>query len=166
MSQLGDRTPTEIRFWPKVAKGETTEDCWLWRGGRTESGYARLFRNDPKGQLRAHRVAFELMVGPIPEDLTLDHLCRVRHCVNPWHLEPVTLAVNVLRGESLNARNARKTQCHNGHPFDGINTHIDAKGHRSCRACSRGRDHLRYGYKGMVTRPIGSIKPPRVPNGS
>lgn len=79
------------RFWAKVNK---TGDCWLWTGWRT-NGYGRFTTNGKNW--RAHRFAFEEMRGPIPEGLQLDHLCRVRHCVNPDHLEPVTRQQNMLR---------------------------------------------------------------------
>jgi len=82
----------ERRFWSYVEK---TETCWLWTGHLTDDGYGRLGIN---GQLvLAHRFAYELLVGPIPEGLHLDHLCRVRHCVKPDDLEPVTPAENVRR---------------------------------------------------------------------
>ena len=82
-------------------------------------------------------MAYELLVGPIPEYLTLDHLCRVRNCVNPAHLEPVTSAENILRGMSSPAQNARKTECLNGHAFTVENTLINVIGARVCRTCTR-----------------------------
>jgi hypothetical protein len=92
-----DRTP-EQRFWTMVSK---TETCWLWTGGLSR-GYA-MFWLDGKN-VKAHRFAYELLVGPIPEGLVLDHVvargCKWRHCVNPAHLEPVTERVNILRGDS------------------------------------------------------------------
>ena len=81
------------RFWEKVDK---TATCWLWRASIRNHGYGRIKVNGRAEQ--AHRVAYELLVGPIPEGLTLDHLCRVRLCVNPAHLEPVTQKVNIRRG--------------------------------------------------------------------
>ena len=79
------------RFWAKVDKGIF---CWDWLGGKS-NGYGRFW---VEGRLvQAHRWAYETMVGPIPEGLTLDHLCRVRYCVNPSHLEPVTLGENIRR---------------------------------------------------------------------
>jgi hypothetical protein len=83
----------EERFWAKVNK---TETCWLWTGAKHEKGYGLL---KVAGQMhRAHRFVYELLVGPIPEGLSLDHLCRVRNCVNPNHLEPVTTGENIRRG--------------------------------------------------------------------
>ena len=83
--------PISARFWAKVDK---TETCWLWTGGQS-AGYGRFgFKGRPN--LGAHRFAYELLVGPIPPGLDLDHLCRVRNCVNPDHLEPVTRRENLL----------------------------------------------------------------------
>ena len=117
-----------IRFWAKVNK---TNDCWLWMG-KTATGYGRL---KVKGrEIQAHRFAYELLVGSIPDGLELDHLCRVRHCVKPTHLEPVTRRVNILRGEGKAAKLARATHCIHGHPFDFLNTYA-YKGHRFCKLC-------------------------------
>ncbi len=119
------RYPIEQRFWAKVHK---TETCWLWTGSLNADGYGN-FRG--RG---AHRVAYELVIGPIPEGHTLDHLCRVRHCVRPDHLEPLTLGENVLRGEGWSALNARKTHCPQGHAYTPENTLL-YRDHRYCRAC-------------------------------
>jgi len=88
-----------------------------------------------------HRIAYEFALGPIPDGLTLDHLCRNTICCNPAHLEPVTLRVNTLRGTSPIADNARKTHCKNGHPFDEANTYNPPKQptHRHCRICQNER---------------------------
>jgi hypothetical protein len=86
----------------------------------------------------------ELFVGPIPEGLVIDHLCRNRGCINPTHMEPVTNAENVLRGEGPTAVNARKTHCKRGHPFDDVNTYVYAKG-RACRMCHQLRQRAAAG---------------------
>jgi len=120
------------RFWEKVEK---TPTCWLWTGAVNGNGYGNF--NESGRYVGAHRVAYELVIGPIPADLTLDHLCRVRLCVNPSHLEPVTNGDNVRRGMSVPALNARKTHCKRGHPFDARNTYRRPDGSRQCRACRR-----------------------------
>ncbi len=110
--------------------------CWVWQGHQNGWGYGLIKAG---GQRRVvHRVAYELRVGPIPDGLVLDHLCRNRACINPAHLEPVTLGENVRRGEGTHARNSRKTHCTNGHPFAGENLLISG-GTRVCRACKRVR---------------------------
>lgn len=112
-------------------------ECWEWGGYRNEDGYGQI---KVEGRMQgAHRVVYEHEIGPIPEGLELDHLCKNRACVNPAHLEPVTGRVNILRGEGFGAVNARKTYCIHGHPFDKANTHIDSRGRRNCRACHRER---------------------------
>lgn len=121
------------RFWSYVHK---TDGCWLWTGGLMNKGYGTFWAGR---SLRAHRVAYELCIGPIPEGLTLDHLCRVRRCVNPAHLEPVTIRENVMRGEGITAALAARDYCVNGHPLTGDNLRIDAHGHRRCRTCGRAK---------------------------
>jgi hypothetical protein len=93
--------------------------------------------------LLAHRVSYERYVGPIPEGAHLDHLCRNRACVNPEHLEPVSVQTNILRGVSPSAVNAAKTECLRGHPFDDENTYVCPAGKRRCRACKTARQSLR-----------------------
>lgn len=110
--------------------------CWLWMGSVFQnSGYGRIKVSGRT--MVAHRFAYEVLRGPIPGGLTLDHLCRVRRCVNPDHLEPVTPRVNVLRGETITARNAGKTQCDRGHPLAGANLFVRKDGRRRCRECER-----------------------------
>ena len=119
--------------------------CWLWTAHiHKKTGYGRfgVLSNGPE---LAHRVAYELFVGPIPEGMHIDHLCRVRCCVNPKHLEPVTHAENLLRGFSRNAVNARKTHCLNGHEFNEQNTYIrKSDGYRWCKKCGNDRARRRY----------------------
>lgn len=123
----------EERFWAKVEKQEG--GCWLWTGAITSHGYGQ-FKVDGR-LVGAHRFAYELLVGPIPLGLTLDHLCRIRHCVNPSHLEAVTNRENTLRGEGITARAARVTHCPQSHPYDLFNTYVSPRGDRRCRICAR-----------------------------
>ena len=110
-------------------------DCWLWTGHTERKGYGRVSYLGKRW--RIHRLVYTLLVGPIPEGMTLDHLCRNRACVKPAHLEPVSIGENVLRGTGHSAENARKAECKRGHPFTEANTHIDPSGRRRCRACHR-----------------------------
>lgn len=121
------------RFESKIAYCPTT-GCWLWEGPGMGNGYG-VFNVGFK-HLSAHRFAYEMLKGPIPPGLTIDHLCRNRACVNPDHMEPVTNVENVMRGESLAAQNARKTHCMRGHEFTVENTNTNG-GRRQCRACNR-----------------------------
>ena len=123
----------EWHFWKKVDIGKEPGDCWLWLGGRHSHGYGSHNRHD-----YAHRTAWELLVGPIPAGLTVDHLCRVRHCVNPAHMELVTNKENILRGESVAAKYARRSCCVRGHEFTNENTlRVKGRSGRICRKCSR-----------------------------
>lgn len=126
------------RFWAKVV-GDDFKKCWLWTGPFKPEGYGK-FAVGRKRQYQAHRFAYEDMVGEIPPGLQLDHLCRVRACVNPWHLEPVTNRVNSIRGDGRAGR-ARHTSCQRGHPFDAVNT-IHVQGRRRCRECVNARRRL------------------------
>lgn len=118
-------------FWSKVFK---TEDCWFWCGAKNPKGYGLFYANGK--QRGAHRIAYELLKGPIPAGMTLDHLCRVRPCVNPAHVEVVTNRENVLRGVGHTAINARKTHCIRGHVLIAENL-IKGKDRR-CKQC----DHI------------------------
>lgn len=111
-------------------------DCWSWRRP-SPNGYGMIYANGRPQW--AHRAGYELLVGPIPKGLELDHLCRNRACVNPAHLEPVIHRENCLRGVSRNAENARKTHCLRGHEFTPENTYHPPKRptRRYCRACAR-----------------------------
>lgn len=130
--------PLKERLRSKIRVNE--EGCWVWTGTKNPDGYGKI--SIGRGRVPVYRVMWILIRGPIPEGLVLDHLCRNPACCNPDHLEPVTQKVNILRGESPSARNARKTVCKRGHPFDGQNTYR-WRGGRFCRACARIRGRER-----------------------
>lgn len=137
-----ERKTLEERFWSKVRK---TEACWLWTGTRTEDGYGRfLVGGRPENGGRSwgvHRFAYEYLVGPIPEGLSIDHVkargCTSTLCVNPAHLEPVPIRVNILRGDNHAAQQARQTHCKNGHELSGRNLALPNSSHRRrhCLIC-------------------------------
>jgi len=131
------------RFWSKVDK---SGDCWLWTAGLNSAGYGK-FGPRHGTAVAAHRFAYELVKGRIPEGLYLDHLCRVHNCVNPAHLEAVTPRINVLRGDTIASRSAAKTHCPKGHPYDLLNTYYEPKGARRCRECLRAKERRRYWRK-------------------
>lgn len=117
---------------------ETERGCWEWQGSATPKGYGRIWVGEKL--LYVHRAAYEALVGEIPEGLQLDHLCRNRGCWRPDHLDPVTNRVNAQRGEAgsyLGAKNLNKTHCPQGHPYDGDNLRVNARGWRYCRTCRR-----------------------------
>jgi hypothetical protein len=128
------------RFWRAVEV--TSEDgCWLWTRSPTSGGYGQ-FRDGSGRTVHAHRVAYRLLVGPVPTGLVLDHLCRTKLCVNPAHLEPVTQRENTLRGVVVavhHARLARQTQCRHGHPLPRF---VPGQ-RRHCKPCGvrRSREH-------------------------
>lgn len=115
-------------FWNKVA---ITEGCWLWTAALRQ-GYAAFWLGKT---MPAHRFAYEALIGPIPDGLQIDHLCRNRSCVNPNHMEAVTAQSNSLRAPTGGAANAMKSRCSRGHPFIGTNLEIQADGRRCCRTC-------------------------------
>lgn len=134
--QIGDsRLPD--RFWDKVT---FAEGCWLWTGACNSNGYGNYFHRN--SYWNAHRVAFNALVGDIPAGLQIDHLCRVRCCVNPAHLEAVSPRENTLRGNSLSAQKAKQTHCQHGHELEAPRP-IGGKLSRRCRYCDRARDAAR-----------------------
>jgi HNH endonuclease len=151
-------TPIADRVWLRVDKSgpvpehdPTLGPCWLWTGALVD-GYGAIYGALEGGTKKAHRVTYELSVGPIPPGLQLDHLCRVRHCVRPSHLEPVTQRENIYRGQAPPSINASKTHCDHGHLLAGDNLRI-YRGCRYCKACRRiwtEADRRRKGQKERV----------------
>lgn len=132
--------PLASRLRRRISKNSavSASGCWEWRKSVDSDGYGRTDLS--KGALRrtcqAHRVSYAVYRGPIPDGLTIDHLCRNRRCVNPDHLEAVSGRENTLRGDGPSAIHAKKTHCHNGHEFDAENTYV-RNGRRNCRTCHR-----------------------------
>ncbi len=133
------------RLFTKIG-AEDENGCWPWllapQGKAEGPKYGRFWSQNR--QVVAHRVVYELLIGPVPDGLTLDHLCRNTMCVNPNHLEPVTSKENSLRGTNPFAENARKTHCQAGHPLSGDNLKINSQGNRMCRACAKAYFAARY----------------------
>lgn len=121
-------------FWSKVETPRTWGECWEWTAAKRSDGYG-AFRSGGK-LTGAHRLAYEQVIGKIPIGKQIDHLCRNRVCVNPYHLQPVTQKENILRGESPSAKQARQTHCKHGHPLSGDNISIVRNGRgRNCKTC-------------------------------
>ena len=119
-----------------MAKIDRSENCWLWTACKNVSGYG-VFSLDGKPR-QAHRVSYEMYIGPIPDGLVIDHLCRNHSCVNPEHLEPVAQRENILRGKSPAARCATVKHCPQGHEYNEENTRR-YRGFGYCRVCDRQR---------------------------
>lgn len=126
---------TQDRFWAKVRRCGTPADCWLWAGASDKTGYGRV--KVGASIPLVHRFAWESMRGPIPDGLHIDHLCRVRLCVNPDHMEPVSQRENTLRGDSPVAIAHRENRCKRGHDLSAA--YVRSNGSRTCRACQRQR---------------------------
>lgn len=128
--------PLEERFWRLVDK---TEDCWMWTGHKNPEGYGN-FAN--KGVTwKAHRLAYTLVVGEIPEDMTLDHDCNNPPCVRPDHLQPMSRVDNVMKGNGACVRNRDKTHCKYGHEFIAGISH--GRPCRVCKVCEKLRTERR-----------------------
>lgn len=145
------RPPVE-RFWPKVNKNGPIPDyrpdlgpCWLWTASLRWNGYGHFSTGVGSKSTVAHKFCYELLVGPVPKGMQLDHLCRVRHCLNPQHLEPVTQRTNILRGSGFSARNIVKTHCPQGHEYTADNLKASRKDRvsRQCLTCHRVQERER-----------------------
>lgn len=140
------------RFMDRVEK-EPNAGCWLWVGSINANGYGvfcQSARKDlPKNNrtVFAHRYAYREIKGPVPDGLVIDHLCRIRNCVNPDHLEAVTNWENTKRGASFIGKNHLKTHCDSGHEFTVENTGRSKDGKRYCRACKRALAARKYAKK-------------------
>jgi hypothetical protein len=138
-----------------IAKPDGEGGCWPWTGHVNQQGQGR-WQPPGENQQMAHRLAYELFVGPIPDGLTIDHVCHSsdpgcpggdaclhRRCVNPAHLEPVTITENIRRRDARNPR----THCKRGHPLSGDNLYLftDSRGYtrRYCRTCRRDNERRR-----------------------
>jgi hypothetical protein len=126
--------PDAARFWERV---DQSGDCWLWMGAKTRDGYGLLSWNGVL--VYAHRLAYQLLHGDIPDGMHLDHLCRVRHCV--LHTETVTPAENVRRGMAAQFWSS-KTHCPRGHEYTEENTYLYLGKWRHCRSCHRARNQV------------------------
>lgn len=143
--------PHADRFWSQVDK--KPGGCWEWTGRTHAQGYGVFYF--AKRLVSAHRVSYELVVGPIPKGLELDHVCHTndlqcnagnqcphRRCVNPAHLEPITHLENCRRGRASGRLNpsafaASHSHCKHGHEYTEENTYFNSNGSRSCRTCNR-----------------------------
>lgn len=143
LSRRGLKNPTgyEYAAMRHILCGITERDCWNWTGSLSTGGYGCFYIK--RKFISAHRAVYELLSGPIPEGLHLDHLCRNRKCVNPAHLEPVTQRENFLRGYSPSAITVRTNQCKQGHSLTGDNlfNYISRQGvrNRMCKTCRNAR---------------------------
>ena len=133
------RRPLEVVLAERheVRDGGYTTPCWFWLGAKGAAGYGNL--KYKQRTIPAHRAAYETFVGPIPEGLHIDHLCRQPGCINPEHLEPVTKRENERRG----IRGLLTTHCPAGHAYDEANTYYYGE-QRHCRTCRRDRARRYY----------------------
>lgn len=134
MARIRNLTERVERWFSRciTASGE----CWIWTGGSSRNGYGQTKFGGRNWM--AHRIFYTYFVADVPDGLDLDHLCRTRSCVNPWHLEPVTRSENLLRSDSVGIYGRHRRACPQGHPYDETNT-AHRNGRRHCKACDRAR---------------------------
>lgn len=137
MGSLTD--PALQKAWEKISTVCFISDlgsCWVWTGKTNRNGYGVV--RVGKLMFMVHRVLYQQTLRvTLDEGLVLDHKCRNRLCCNPWHLEPVSVRENTLRGEGPTAQNARKTHCPRNHEYTPENTYIRPCGRRRCKACGK-----------------------------
>ena len=159
---MASQSTPASRFWSKVnfdgpvpSHAPHLGKCWLWTGATDPLDYG-TFWNGTK-YVKAYRWAYEFCIRTIPDGLSIDHLCRTPSCVNPDHLEAVSLRENILRGTSPTAKNAAKTHCPQGHPYNVENTyHNPARVERKCRVCGRAQAAKRAKADAIVhSRDVG-----------
>lgn len=127
---------TYARFMKYVEKQAGEDGCWDWTG-YAPGGRGRFTIDNSRSSQKAHRVSYEMLIGPIPAGHILHHRCERPICVNPSHLVPMLQPAHALIGNSPPAQNARKTHCVNGHPLGGDNLYVGENGYRSCQICRR-----------------------------
>jgi len=125
-----------LYFWSHVMP-EPNSGCWLWTGALARGGYGKTYI--AKRTTIAHRAAFEILIGPVPDGLELDHLCRTKCCINPLHLEPVTSTENNRRARIANA--SSMGVCRKGHAIAGDNRYVTKTSHR-CLQCKRENNRI------------------------
>jgi hypothetical protein len=141
-------TPLGSRIRARITVNE--HGCWIANGSPNTTGYKQISIGGKRRVI--HRVLYELLIGPIPSQHVLDHLCRVRACCNPLHVEPVTVYENTLRGKSPTAEYARRTHCDYGHPFTIANTYLRNDGGRRCKTCRKQLPHFNKEEKRALNR--------------
>ena len=152
--RFAGRLENQEWIWVRVSPVPVT-GCWLWTKAMGKKGYGLLAEPMPNGRFKmvsAHRYAYRTFRGEIPVGLTIDHLCRVKLCVNPWHMELVTNRENQLRGDGMGGANARKTHCPQGHLYSSDNTYSYVSGgkcRRICKTCHKA--HLRRSYRRRIS---------------
>lgn len=152
-SMKGSAPGTSIRErLDRLSMPEPNTGCFIFIGVMGNHGYGKMKVGGKTGKWHlAHRLSYEAHVRQIPQGLVIDHLCRNKSCINPLHLEPVTIGENALRGDTIPARNLLKTHCPKGHLYTDF-AYSQSNGHRKCRVCGRDRDVRRRSRKNELRR--------------